>query len=59
METADVLTELEKIVFDHVVRNNRIRFDDNGQDYPYTRKLDGQTHGQGAGTGDTHHHAVL
>ena len=46
VETADVLAELEKIVFDHVVRNNRIRFNDNGQDYPYARKLDGQVHGR-------------
>ena len=46
VETADVLNELEKIVFDHVMKNRKIRFDDNGQDYPYARKLDGRFHGR-------------
>ena len=46
VETADVLDELEKIVFDHVLKNRKIRFNDNGQDYSYARKLDGRFHGR-------------
>jgi len=46
VESTDVANELEKIVFDHVIKNRKIRFDDNGQDYPYTRKLDDRLHGR-------------
>jgi hypothetical protein len=40
VETADVSDELAKLVFDIVIKNRKIRYDENGQDYPYTRKLD-------------------
>ncbi len=46
VETTDVATELEKIVFDHVVKNKKIRYEENGQDYPYSRKLDDRLHGR-------------
>lgn len=46
VETADVAAELEKIVFDHVIKTKKIRFDENGQDYPYSRKLDDRLHGR-------------
>ena len=46
VETADVAAELEKIVFDHVIKTRKIRFDENGQDYPYSRKLDDRLHGR-------------
>ena len=46
VETADIASELDKIVFDHVVRTRKIRFDENGQDYPYSRKLDDRLHGR-------------
>ncbi len=46
VETTDVAAELEKIVFDHVVKNKKIRYEDNGQDYPYSRKLDDRLHGR-------------
>lgn len=46
VESTDVASELEKIVFDHVIKNRKIRFDDNDQDYPYTRKLDDRLHGR-------------
>jgi hypothetical protein len=40
VESSDVAAELAKIVFDHVIKNRKIRYDNNGQDYPFTRKLD-------------------
>jgi hypothetical protein len=46
VESADVATELEKIVFDHVIKNKKIRYDVNNQDYPFSRKLDERLHGR-------------
>lgn len=46
VESADVAAELEKIVFEHVIRNKKIRYEDNGQDYAYSRKLDDRLHGR-------------
>lgn len=46
VESSDVAAELEKIVFDHVVKYRKIRFDENGQDYPFSRKLDDRLHGR-------------
>lgn len=46
VESTDVANELEKIVFDHIMKDRKIRYDDNGQDYPYTRKLDDRQHGR-------------
>ena len=40
VETSDVLDELGKIIFDHVIRDKKIRYEENGQDYPFSRKLD-------------------
>jgi hypothetical protein len=40
VETSDVTAELEKLVFDSVIKTRKIRYDTNGQDYPYARKLD-------------------
>ncbi|MBJ6802709.1 BREX system P-loop protein BrxC [Geomonas propionica] len=46
VESSDVAAELEKIVFDHVIRHRKIRYDENGQDYPFSRKLDDRLHGR-------------
>jgi hypothetical protein len=46
VESSDVAAELEKIVFDHVLKHRKIRYDENGQDYPFTRKLDDRLHGR-------------
>ena len=46
VESADVAAELEKIVFDHVIKNRKIRYNENGQDYPFSRKLDDRLHGR-------------
>lgn len=40
IDTQAVATELEKLVFDGVIKNRKIRWDESGQDYPFTRKLD-------------------
>ncbi|WP_036859475.1 BREX system P-loop protein BrxC [Porticoccus hydrocarbonoclasticus] len=40
VENSDVTAELEKIVFDQIIRTRKIRYEDNGQDYIFTRKLD-------------------
>lgn len=46
VEPADVAGELAKVIFDHVLKNKKIRYDDNGQDYAFSRKLDDQLHGR-------------
>lgn len=46
VESGDVATELEKIVFDYVIKNKKIRYDLNNQDYPFSRKLDDRLHGR-------------
>ncbi|NCB38812.1 MAG: BREX system P-loop protein BrxC [Erysipelotrichia bacterium] len=46
VEAADIQAELEKIIFDYVVKNRKIRHSDNSQDYSYSRKLDNRLHGR-------------
>jgi len=46
VETTDVADELAKAIFDHVIKTRKIRYEDSGQDYPYTRKLDDRLHGK-------------
>lgn len=46
VESSDVAAELEKIVFDQVIKQRKIRYDVNGQDYPFSRKLDDRLHGR-------------
>jgi hypothetical protein len=46
VETAEVAAELEKLVFDQVIKTKKIRYDENGQDYPYSRKLDDRLQGR-------------
>ena len=46
VESSEVSDELEKIVFDHIIKNRKIRFDGNDYDYPYGRKLDDRLHGR-------------
>ena len=40
VETSDVADELGKLIFDNVIRDRKIRYDENNQDYPFSRKLD-------------------
>ncbi|MFZ4628907.1 MAG: BREX system P-loop protein BrxC, partial [Blastocatellia bacterium] len=46
VESADVAAELEKIVFDLVIKFRKIRHQEIGQDYPFSRKLDDRLHGR-------------
>lgn len=39
VESADILKELEVLLFDGVIKQRKIRYE-NGQDYSYTRKMD-------------------
>lgn len=45
VESADVVAELERLVFDHVIKQRKIRYD-NGQDYSYSRKMDDRLQGR-------------
>ena len=45
VETADVMAELDKLVFDNVIKHRKIRHD-NGQDYTYSRKMDDRLAGR-------------
>lgn len=40
VENSDVSDELAKVIFDQVLKARKIRFDENSQDYIFTRKLD-------------------
>src|SRR3972149_7003588 len=47
VESSDVSEELAKIIFDLVIKNRKIRYEENGQDYPFTKKLDDKLMGRG------------
>ncbi len=38
----DLKHELQQLIFDDIIGNNKIRYAETGQDYPFTRKLDGR-----------------
>ena len=40
IDNTDVSDELARLVFDHTLKTRKIRYDENGQDYPFSRKLD-------------------
>ena len=46
VDSDTVSAELSKIIFDQIVRDRKIRFDDNNQDFSFTRKLDDQLQGK-------------
>jgi energy-coupling factor transporter ATP-binding protein EcfA2 len=50
VESSEVSSELEKLIFDSVIKNRKIRFEPNGnsggQDYPFSRKLDDKLQGR-------------
>ncbi|HNL37174.1 MAG TPA: BREX system P-loop protein BrxC, partial [Agitococcus sp.] len=41
----DVVNELQKIVFDQIIKQSKIRYN-NQQDYPFTRKMDDRLYGR-------------
>ena len=46
VDASEITGELEKIVFDRVVKERKIRYDENGQDYPFSKKLDNRLYGR-------------
>ena len=46
VESTSVEAELEKIVFESVIKARKIRYEENGQDYLFSRKLDDQLRGR-------------
>jgi len=40
VDSAVVSAELEKLIFEGVLKTRKIRWDENGQDYPFSRRLD-------------------
>jgi hypothetical protein len=46
VENADVSDELAKLIYDHTLKTRKVRFDENGQDYPFSRKLDDHLFGR-------------
>jgi len=48
VESSDVVAELERLVFDHVIKQRKIRYPGHtgGQDYPYARKMDDRLQGR-------------
>lgn len=46
IDTSAISSELEKLVFDGVIKNRKIRWDQNNQDYPYTKRLDDNLSGR-------------
>lgn len=46
IENEAVISEIEKIVFDHIVKDKKLKFEDNGQDFPYSKKIDQNLRGR-------------
>lgn len=46
VESSEVAAELEKIIFDSVISYRKIRYEENDQDFPFSRKLDDRLHGR-------------
>ena len=46
VDTTAVADELGKLIFDNVLALRKIRYDANGQDYAFSRKLDGRLYGR-------------
>lgn len=40
VEANELNAELEKLIFDHVIKDRKIKFKDNGQDFAFSRKID-------------------
>ena len=46
VEADDVATTLSELVFDYVLKGKKIRYDETGQDFSYSRKLDDRLKGR-------------
>jgi hypothetical protein len=46
LEPNDVPDELHNIIFNHIIKNRKVRYDQNNQDYIYSQKLDDRLFGR-------------
>ncbi len=46
IDTDVIASELEKLIYDGVLKNRKIRWQENNQDYPFSRKLDDKLSGR-------------
>ena len=46
VDASDVAGELEKIIFDSCLKHRKIRYEESGQDFPFSKKLDDRLHGR-------------
>lgn len=46
VDNAAVAAELEKLIYDGVLKTRKIRWDENSQDYPFTKRLDDNLSGR-------------
>jgi hypothetical protein len=46
VEADEVAAELERLIFDGIIKTRKIRYTDNKQDYPYSKKLDDRLRGR-------------
>ena len=46
IDSTEVAAELEKMIFDHIIKHRKIRYDENSQDYIFSRKLDDRLYGR-------------
>jgi len=46
VDNSDIEDELAKVIFEHIIVDRKIRYDDNKQDYGFSRKLDGRLTGR-------------
>jgi hypothetical protein len=46
IDAHDVAEDLEKIIFDNIIKHRKIRYDENGQDYPFSKELDERMYGR-------------
>jgi energy-coupling factor transporter ATP-binding protein EcfA2 len=44
--TDAVSDEMDRLIFDHIVKDRKLRYDENGQDYPFGRKIDDRLMGR-------------
>ena len=46
VDPSEVAEDLSKIIFESVIKQRKIRYEENGQDYPFTKKLDDRMMGR-------------
>lgn len=46
VNSTDLAAELDRIIFDRIIKQKKIRYSENGHDYAFARKLDGRLYGR-------------